>query len=56
MDRFRLGRSNLTVSKLGLGGGPLIRVPEDEAVGVIRRCLELGINFIDTANSYGPSE
>jgi aryl-alcohol dehydrogenase-like predicted oxidoreductase len=36
-----------------MGGIPLTRPTEDEAVKVIRRALDLGVNFIDTAYSYG---
>jgi len=56
MEKIRLGRTNMMVSKLGFGGIPIQRVSEDEAVIVVRRCLELGITFIDTANMYGTSE
>jgi len=56
MEKIRLGRTNMMVSKLGFGGIPIQRVSEDEAVTVVRRCLELGITFIDTANMYGTSE
>ena len=41
---------------LGFGGIPIGRVSEDEAIEVVRRCYELGINFYDTARDYGPSE
>jgi pyridoxine 4-dehydrogenase len=57
---FTLG-GDLTVNRLGYGamrltgkgvwGPPADR---DEAVRVLRRAAELGVNFIDTANSYGP--
>ncbi len=56
MDRTRLGKTEMMVSKLGFGGIPIQRVSEDEAVAVVRRCLELGISFIDTANAYTTSE
>lgn len=56
MKKVRLGRTNMMVSKLGFGGIPIQRVSEDEAVAVVRRCLELGITFIDTANAYTNSE
>lgn len=57
---FRLG-GNLSVNRLGYGAmqltGPGVwgepRDPE-EAVRVLRRAVELGVNFIDTADSYGP--
>src|ERR1700722_10451156 len=53
-----LGRSELTVSALGLGcmGMSFAYGPTDEAESlcVLRRYLELGGNFLDTAEIYGP--
>jgi len=57
---FALG-GEFTVNRLGFGAmqltGPGVwgdpRDP-DEAVRVLRRAVELGVNFIDTADSYGP--
>ena len=46
----------MMVSRLSFGGIPIQRLSEDEAVKVVRRCLELGVNFIDTANGYTTSE
>lgn len=53
-----LGRSGLTVSALGLGCMGMSEfytsLPSDEeAIGVIHRALDLGINFFDTADMYG---
>src|ERR1700720_1837412 len=52
---------DLTVTRLGFGamritGGGIWGEPADraEAVRVLRRAVELGINFVDTADSYGP--
>lgn len=56
MEKMRLGRTGMTVSRLGFGGIPIQRLAEDEAIAVVRRCLELGINYIDTANGYTTSE
>ncbi|MFC1957280.1 aldo/keto reductase [Chloroflexota bacterium] len=56
METLRLGKTGMMVSRLGFGGIPIQRVSEDEAVAVVRRCLELGINYIDTANAYTTSE
>ena len=57
---FLLG-NDLQVTRLGYGamritGGGVWGEPADraEAVRVLRRAVELGINFIDTADSYGP--
>ncbi len=53
MELRRLGNSGLKVSKIGLGGNTFgATVHGDDAVRVIRRALDLGINFIDTADSY----
>jgi len=56
MHKVRLGKTELMVSAVGLGGIPIQRPTEEEAVEVVRRCLNLGVNFIDTANGYGNSE
>ncbi len=56
MEKIRLGKTNMMVSRLGFGGLPIQRVSEDEAVTVVRRCLELGVTFIDTASMYTTSE
>jgi len=56
VDRVRLGKTGLMVSAVGLGGIPIQRCKEEEATKVVRRCLDLGVNFIDTANGYGNSE
>ncbi len=57
LSRVRLGNTQLQVSRLGLGGAPLgglfRDVREDAAIATVRRALELGINFFDTAPLYG---
>ena len=57
---FRLG-DELPVVRLGFGAmqltGPGIWGPpkdHDESIRVLRRAVELGVTFIDTADSYGP--
>lgn len=47
----RLGFGAMRITGKGIWGEPQDR---DEAIRVIRRTVELGINFIDTADSYGP--
>jgi len=47
----RLGYGAMRVTGDGVWGEPVDRA---EAVCVLRRAVELGINFIDTADSYGP--
>ena len=56
MDKIRLGKTNMMVSKVGFGGIPIQRLNEEEAVAVVKRCLELGVTFLDTANAYSTSE
>jgi predicted aldo/keto reductase-like oxidoreductase len=56
MEKVRLGRTNLIVSKLGWGGIPIQRVGEREAVSVIRAVIEMGVNLLDTARAYTNSE
>jgi aryl-alcohol dehydrogenase-like predicted oxidoreductase len=61
-----LGRSGIEVSALGIGcwaiGGPFWagdqplgwgEVDDDESIRAIRRALDLGVTFFDTANVYG---
>ncbi|MFC1909033.1 aldo/keto reductase [Chloroflexota bacterium] len=56
MDRIRLGKTEMMVSKLGFGSIPIQRLTEEEAVAVVKRCLDLGVTYLDTANSYTTSE
>jgi aryl-alcohol dehydrogenase-like predicted oxidoreductase len=59
MQKRKLGRSNLEVSAIGLGCmgmsfsyGP----PKDkqEMISLLRKAVELGVTFFDTAEVYGP--
>lgn len=56
MKTVRLGKTGLEVSRVGMGGIPIQRPAEDEAIEVIRRTLDLGISLIDTSIGYGDSE
>lgn len=56
MRYLELGKTGLTVSEVGFGGIPIIRLGADEAVRVLRRALERGITLYDTANAYSDSE
>lgn len=47
----RLGYGAMSLTGPGVWGPPADR---DAAVRVLRRVVELGVNFIDTADSYGP--
>jgi aryl-alcohol dehydrogenase-like predicted oxidoreductase len=48
----RLGYGAMRITGKGIWGEPADRA---EAIRVLRRAVELGINFIDTADSYGPN-
>lgn len=56
MQTIRLGRTNITVSKNGFGALPVQRVSMDDAVRLLRRAYEGGINYFDTARFYTDSE
>lgn len=47
----RLGYGAMRITGKGIWGPPNNR---DEAIRVLKRAVELGVNFIDTADSYGP--
>ncbi len=63
MDRHRLGSTELKITRVGVGTAPIGSgrdwpvfwgaQDEREAVRAIRRALELGVNWIDTAPFYG---
>jgi D-threo-aldose 1-dehydrogenase len=57
LQKVQIGKTPLQVTRLGLGGAPLGGLFEDvqgeTAVATIRRALEMGINFFDTAPLYG---
>src|SRR6266536_5556595 len=48
---YRLGFGAMRLTGEGIWGPPANR---QEAIAVLRRALELGVNLIDTADSYGP--
>lgn len=59
MQKRRLGRSNLEVSAMGLGCmgmsfgyGPA--TDKQEMISLLRKAVDLGVTFFDTAEVYGP--
>jgi aryl-alcohol dehydrogenase-like predicted oxidoreductase len=55
LEYRKLGKTGLKVSKLGFGGIPIRGVSEEQAVAVVNRALDLGVNFIHTSVTYGDS-
>ena len=59
MQTTILGRTNLTVSRMGLGAGGHSRLGRNigltdaQSSDLIRRALDHGVNFVDTAEGYG---
>jgi len=56
MEYRRLGKTDLKVSVIGFGGIPVQRIDTASAEKVVKRAVELGINFFDTARAYTDSE
>jgi aryl-alcohol dehydrogenase-like predicted oxidoreductase len=58
MEKRQLGESGLSVSAMGLGCMGMSEFygqsDDAESVATINRALDLGINFLDTADMYGP--
>lgn len=58
MERRRIGRTDVEVSVIGFGGWVLGttwygRLDEQAGTALVRRALDRGVTFFDTANSYG---
>ncbi len=56
MQKVKLGRTNLEVKKDAFGALPVQRASMDEAVKILRKALDGGINFLDSARGYSDSE
>lgn len=56
VEKVRLGRTNLVVTRLGFGGIPIQRLDEEEAVSVVRAVIEMGVDLLDTSRAYTNSE
>ena len=56
MDKIRLGKTELMVTKTAMGCLPIQRRSTEDAVTILRAAYEGGINYFDTANAYTDSE
>lgn len=54
LELAEIGTTGLKISRLGIGGVALGRSPDDsEAAATLRKCVELGVSYFDTAPVYG---
>ena len=56
MTTVRLGRTELVVNKQSFGCLPIQRITKEEAVALLRRAYDGGMNYFDTARAYSDSE
>ena len=56
MEYRILGKTGLRVSRLGFGGIPIQRIDAEGTKALIRKLVEAGVNYIDTARGYTVSE
>ena len=56
MSKLTLGRTGLVIEKNGFGALPIQRVSMDEAVYLLQRALDGGMDYFDTARAYSDSE
>ncbi len=56
METVRLGKTEIVVNKNGFGALPIQRIPDADAVHLLKKAYENGITFFDTARWYTDSE
>ncbi len=56
MEKFRLGKTELMVTRSGFGALPIQRISFNDAAFLLRKAYDNGINFFDTARAYSDSE
>lgn len=56
MDKIRLGRTNLMASRTAFGALPIQRRTIEDAIPILHRAYEAGVNYFDTARAYSDSE
>lgn len=56
MDTVRLGKTGIVACKNGFGALPIQRISDEDAVYLLKKAYDHGINFFDTARAYTDSE
>ena len=56
MEYRILGKTGLKISRMGFGGIPIQRIDAEGTKALMRKLLENGVNYIDTARGYTVSE
>ena len=56
MEYRTLGKTNLTISRLGFGGIPIQRIDAEGTRTLMHQLKDAGVNYIDTARGYTVSE
>ena len=56
MEYRELGKTGMRISRLGFGGIPIQRIDAEGTKSLIRKLMEAGVNYIDTARGYTVSE
>lgn len=56
MEKTRLGKTDLMVSRTAFGGIPIQRITFEESTAILKKAYASGMNFYDTARGYGTSE
>ena len=56
MEYRVLGKTGLTISRMGLGGIPIQRIDAEGTKKLVYQLMEAGVNYIDTARGYTVSE
>lgn len=56
MEFVVLGKTGLKVSKNGFGALPIQRISKEDAIALLRKAFQNGINYFDTARAYSDSE
>ena len=56
MTKIQLGSTGITIEKNGFGCLPIQRVTKEEAAWLLRKAVDGGMNYFDTARAYSDSE